>query len=158
MSKSGKDPEVHIRQVIGEWLNYFLSENTSVDQFERVYKAEMNAENTVCFAVAGMYQLIRTLKAQGKRTIFISDMYLGSQEIAGLLANAGFDSLLEAGYVSSDIGLNKKSSRLYEYVIKKEQLRASELLHVGDNYYSDVQVPYSARNHAIQASSIIPVR
>jgi predicted HAD superfamily hydrolase len=147
--KSGRDRECHIKDIFSQWLRCYLTEEIAKNEITRIYQIELEAESSVCFPVEGMRQLIRDLKAQGKRIIFISDMYLGVREISGLLSKTGFDTLLDGGYVSSDIGFNKKSGRLYEYVINKENVLPSNLLHVGDNYFSDVLSPRKLGINAI---------
>jgi predicted HAD superfamily hydrolase len=145
----GKDSECHIREIILAWLQNYLPFDHAYENSKYILSEELRAEKSVCIAQSDIKVFLEKVKQNGKRIIFVSDMYLGAEEISLILGFAGFGGLFEAGYVSADIGLNKKSGRLFDYVIDKENLQPAQLLHVGDNYFSDVQVPRKLGINAI---------
>ena len=147
--KMGNDSECCIRDVILAWLQNYLPADVADENWKLVLSAELTAEKAVCVAHQKIKDLVTKAKQNGTRVIYISDMYLGPREIISLLDSVGSKDLFDAGYVSADIGLNKKSGRLFEYVIAKENLQPAQLLHVGDNYFSDVQVPRKLGINAI---------
>lgn len=85
-----------------------------------------------------LLELCRMTKNRGKRLILISDMYLDEKSIAKILDAHGIQDLFDFLYVSSDYGVTKAGSRLFEHVSNIEGLEPEGYLHLGDNYYSDV--------------------
>ncbi len=70
------------------------------------------------------------------KVIFISDMYLSADIIAKMLENAGYGE--HEIYVSGEIGLNKAQGNLFDHVIRKLGINYREMLHLGDNYATDI--------------------
>jgi predicted HAD superfamily hydrolase len=139
--RSGHDPECHIREIIAAWLQHYLPSEDVSEHSHRVMARELEAEMDVCQPLQGMKEMVQKIGQGGKRILFISDMYLGMQEITALLNGAGYDNIFDAGYVSADIKLSKKSGRLFEYVLQQEGINPSNLCHIGDNFTSDCRVP-----------------
>jgi len=137
----GNDPECPIRQIITAWLQHYLGDAVVEQQIDRVLQTEQEAELSVCFPTRGMKRLLDEIKQLGKRLIFVSDMYLGFGEISRILENCGYGGLFDAGYVSGDIGLSKKTGRLYQYVLDKENVDPARLIHIGDDPRADVRSP-----------------
>ena len=108
-----------------------------------IMEAEYNTEKEICFANKEIYEVLKNIKAHGNsRIILISDMYYTSKELKEILENGGIDlSLIDEIYVSCEAGCSKKYKKLYEYVLEHEKIAAKEMLHIGDNEYSDYSVP-----------------
>ena len=137
----GRDPECHIRRIIENWLRFYLPQAATEENINAVLSSEIDAEMLVCYPVVDLLSLIKELRKTGKTLLFTSDMYLGSAEITKILDHAGYSSLFDKGYVSADIGLTKRSGRLFTYILEKEGIFSNELVHIGDDYLSDVCVP-----------------
>ena len=144
----GNDPEAPIRQIFTDWLQHHLGGNTREAEIERLLQAELQAELTVCYPTAGMKTVLEEMKRVGKRLIYISDMYLGTGEVSRILERCEYGDLFDAGYISGNIGLSKKTGRLYQHVLRKENIDASALTHIGDDRKADV---YMARQMGISA-------
>jgi HAD superfamily hydrolase (TIGR01549 family) len=71
-----------------------------------------------------------------KRVFIISDMYLPQIFIENLLEKNGINHY-EKIYLSSEIGLTKKTGKLFEYFIKESNAVNKKILHIGDNFDSD---------------------
>ena len=85
--------------------------------------------------------------ALGKRVVFASDMYLPLEVIETMLANAGYvrrDRL----FLSSLNHRPKATGAMFEDVIEFAGLPPARILHIGDNWHSDVAMP---RAHGLQA-------
>lgn len=80
---------------------------------------------------------VRTLQAQGKRIYYISDMYLPPEQIAAMLARCGYDGL-DGGFVSCSYGVQKRSGTLFRRFLRETELKASQVLFVGDSWRADV--------------------
>ncbi len=74
-----------------------------------------------------------------KKTLLLSDMYLPEKFITDILTEKGLLPPTST-YISSSVGLRKDTRQLYPYVLENEKLEKSDLLHVGDNAHSDIQV------------------
>lgn len=66
-----------------------------------------------------------------------SDMYLPESVISGMLEKTGYgDTRL---FLSSTVGVTKKSGGLFKHILQETGYKAGDLLHVGDTYKSDIQ-------------------
>lgn len=74
---------------------------------------------------------------QKKKIIFISDMYLPSEAIDKILRSSGYKEF-EQLFVSSEFGKTKSLGDLYQVVLDRLGCTPSQLLHIGDNYQSDL--------------------
>jgi len=70
------------------------------------------------------------------KVVFISDMYLSKDILKTMLKNAGYGDY--PIYLSGELGINKTTGELFDYVIQDLGIKTEELLHIGDNYRSDV--------------------
>jgi FMN phosphatase YigB (HAD superfamily) len=102
---------------------------------------EMEIEWSVLGPIAAAQERLARERSRGLRIIFISDMYLPADFLRRCLSR---HALLQEGdglYVSSDVGLTKRSGNLFRHVLTCEQLTAAELSHWGDNAWGDRDVP-----------------
>ena len=93
-----------------------------------------------------MLEVWQYVKSLGMQIIITSDMYLPKQFIAKLLHKNGFIDYKHL-YVSSDIGYTKTSGLLYDYIKRDLSMQPSKILHIGDNYHSDI---IQAQKHGFQ--------
>jgi predicted HAD superfamily hydrolase/LmbE family N-acetylglucosaminyl deacetylase len=84
--------------------------------------------------------LFKHALAVGKRVILISDMYLSADCITQILNKCGINGYHKL-YLSSVCGVRKDSGLLYRFVLKQEQIRPDEMVMIGDNEQSDLQMP-----------------
>ncbi len=111
---------------------------TASDEELRVaIEREINAELKACKANKPALDFFTACKDSGKRIIIISDMYLDCSTISTLLQNCGYNLDGVNVYVSSEYALTKRSGNLFKKVLELEGVRASEVLHIGDNLRSD---------------------
>ena len=76
----------------------------------------------------------------GKPVVLISDMFLPRAVIESSLQNNGISGWTML-FLSNDIGLRKDTGELYEYVFSKYGISPAEMLMIGDNERSDLQIP-----------------
>jgi HAD superfamily hydrolase (TIGR01549 family) len=114
---------------------------------EKLKFLELEAEHEVVLPVKDITELVDHFRANGKRVIFVSDMYLPHSAIASLLRRCGYEFSDHDLIVSSQEGCTKYSGRIWNRVktIVGEQ---SRIMHVGDNERSDV---IYARKHGINS-------
>lgn len=101
---------------------------------------EIDLELKYCMPRKSVYELYAMAKYLGKKIIFTSDMYLPKKVIEEIVAKNGYTDVNHI-YLSNDIGLAKCTGDLFDYVIKDQRIKQSELIHIGDNYRSDVEMP-----------------
>ncbi len=108
---------------------------------EQIVEFEIQQEYDSSFSNTPMLNFVRSLAERGVRLLFASDMYLGRSAIERLLTKNGYGNCFETGYVSSDWRAYKWSGKLFRRLLQAEGLQAANLLHIGDNVYSDGRVP-----------------
>lgn len=112
--------------------------NFSKSTIQQLKIEEVEIEKKVLYRNQYMYEIFEYAKSIGKRVIIVSDMYYQKKEIEYLLeinGITGFDSL----YLSSEINATKYIGDIYNFVIEREKTDSKSILHIGDNYVSDVQ-------------------
>ena len=90
-----------------------------------------------------------------EKTVFLSDFYFGSTYILTLLKKNNLGDIVSEGFSSCDINANKRNGKAFLHLLNEHELSPSELIHVGDNYESDVLQP---RKLNIQAVHYLPPR
>lgn len=136
-ARAGGDGECRIRALCRAWVERFHQGGEIAAWAKRLHQTEMAGELAVARPVPGMIEAVRKARALGKRVIFISDMYLGEEDVRRLLDAQGYKGLFDAGYVSSEHGLAKGTGRLFEKVRREQNVPYSRWLHVGDHFFSD---------------------
>lgn len=119
-----------------------------VNNLEAIKELEIWAEKQYCQARNLCKELLECAVYAGKKVVCISDMYLPIETIEFILRKnniIGIDKI----YLSSELGICKSSGKLYKYVIKDLSIsKASEIVHIGDNWDSDV---VKAKEYGINA-------
>lgn len=78
----------------------------------------------------------------GMDVIIVSDMYLPKVVIERMLKKCGIDGYKKL-YLSSEVGVQKRTGMLYDYVIDDMCVKASDILHFGDRKKADNLIPRS---------------
>jgi len=116
-----------------------------------IMQLEKKLEYENSYSIKKVQSIVAELRNKNKKVIFISDMYLDNEFIKSLLIKHEFFLPQDKLYVSSDLYLTKRSGDLYRHVLQKEGLSPHEVLHHGDNLFSDVIV---AKKNGINAIHI----
>lgn len=109
-------------------------------RYRPLMEKEMELERQVLRVNPEMLERWNELGEQGKRRIIVSDMYLSQGFLESVLVEKGISGW-DAFYLSSTHNARKTTGKLFEIVLQKENVDASEVLHIGDNEWSDVKVP-----------------
>jgi HAD superfamily hydrolase (TIGR01549 family) len=110
------------------------------DLLSELMRVEKQVEKA---SLAGREDAIHIFKAAvntGKPVVLISDMFLPRAYIETCLRENGLDGW-DAVFISNDVGLRKENGMLYGHVLKHYDVTPNEMLMVGDNEHSDIQVP-----------------
>jgi len=122
--------EVTIRKIYEE-----INRMTGLD-VEKGIKTEIEIEKQLCFANETNKEIFDILKSQGKRIIFITDMYLPSAIIDEILQKNGIKGY-EKIFVSCEWESNKRNGDIYK-VVQSFCGKATKIVHCGDNKAVDV--------------------
>jgi FMN phosphatase YigB (HAD superfamily) len=125
-------PEIYAQ--LAESLNW-----TEIDR-ERAMHHEIQLERASLRPVPATQLKIQELHQQNQSIAYLSDMYLSSEVIRGVLKDRQIWEDGDVIHVSNEVGLHKVSGELFQYYLTQNQIKASDLLHTGDNLYSDIKV------------------
>lgn len=110
------------------------------DAVNTLRQLEESVERASVAARPDVVNILQFALSQGKRVVLASDMYLPRPVLESMLLAHGISGW-HALYVSSDIGLRKDTGDLYRHILARERVEPSQVLMVGDNEHSDVQIP-----------------
>lgn len=147
----GKDDEYEIVDVLSQWLNSVLLEPYDSQLPKQLAEYELSVEIARSFPDSDIVEYLQRFPAT--RTIFLSDFYMGGAMLKCLLAAKGLGHLIPEGISSSDVGLNKRSGRLFHFVHEKYGVLPQHHIHIGDNAWSDVS---AARQSGVTAVHYLP--
>lgn len=106
---------------------------------KQLMQIEVQIEKEVCFINPTMHSFIKKLKQTGKKVILTSDMYLSRSMIENILEYNDFElSLIDNIYVSCECLKSKQTGDMYPYLLEQLNIDVSQLVHIGDNYISDI--------------------
>jgi len=98
---------------------------------------ELETEHALCVAHPSVKELYLAARRRGMPVVFVSDMYLPRATLERILRDSGYED--HAGlFLSSELGLTKSGGELYAHVARAVGVPAHRILHLGDDYGSDV--------------------
>jgi len=129
-SRSNSDSgEVNIYDI------YSCFEGISKEDIQRFTELELETELKVCHPNLDIVDFYAKCKKEFK-IILTSDMYLCKDMVKQLLDSCGIDGY-ERIYVSCDAGKSKWTGELYDYILSDLGIKSNELIHVGNDSFSD---------------------
>jgi predicted HAD superfamily hydrolase len=105
----------------------------------RIRDLELSFEKSMLTKRAAVVREMEYACSLGKRVVLTSDMYLSKGQLRNLLHHLGIKAWHDI-YVSSEVGLRKDAGTLFPHVLQKEGVKPEEIVHIGDNEHSDIQV------------------
>ncbi len=131
------------REVTLDEIYERLGQNKEYADAKRLFelkRIEIEVELDYCEPNIPVMELYYQCLSEGKRVIIVSDMYLPKAVIEQMLVKCGI-TRYERLYLSSDIGKQKKTGQLYDYVIGELGVKPSDILHFGDRKKADNLIP-----------------
>jgi predicted HAD superfamily hydrolase len=113
------------------------------DYVQSLVTAEEEIELRLCTPCEPIFALYLEAVAAGKLVIFVSDTYHGTEFLLRLLRNNGYVLEDSSLFASSEARKAKQSGELFPLVLARLGVKASDLLHVGDNPVADHKQPLS---------------
>ena len=105
---------------------------------EQLMEAEKAAEIRFCYPRNCAKELYELALFAGKKIVITSDMYLPKATIEELLLKNGYTGY-ERLYLSSVEKKTKATGSLYDLLQKEWKLEPEEIVHIGDNWDSDIE-------------------
>lgn len=115
---------------------------------DRLMALELELEIKHSYPIAANIARVEELLDRAERVMLLSDMYLPRETVTGMLAKASQRLAKLPLYLSSEAGLSKKTGGLFDYVCLEEGVAPEEILHTGDNLFSDF---LNSRSKGMQA-------
>ena len=136
--KNGKDGECKIEEAFDRIQKEIFKEKQK-NITDELKKVEIDFEKSVIYVNEEILPILEKYKDAKKYCI--SDFYMGKDSLKEILDSVDMGKYFEEIFSSADIMLNKVSGRLFKYVEEKLNIKPEEHLHIGDNIYSDIEVP-----------------
>lgn len=128
-----------VEEITFDEIYSILEKKYSKKICDELKKIELEIEYNICMPNTPIInKYYNYCKLANKRIIITSDMYLPKTLIKDILNKCGIE--YDRLYLSNEIGKKKRYS-LFEYVIEKEKIKKTELIHIGDNLIIDYLSP-----------------
>lgn len=114
--------------------------NISEKDLNKLWTLEQQIEMNIARPRLDGLKLFREAIASGVHTIIISDTFLKKDFLEDLLQKNDIKNY-QALFISNDIGLRKDSGKLFDHILDKYSISPKNLLMIGDNEHSDLQLP-----------------
>lgn len=108
---------------------------------KEIINLEIATEKEFLFPVSEIKNLMEIAKSRGKKIIVTSDTYLDEDHLKYLWGNSAPN--IEIKFFTSSKYKTGKYEKLFEYVSKETNTEYNKILHIGDNYISDIKTPSS---------------
>lgn len=111
----------------------------SDDELEYLMNMEISTELELIRPTKFGQDLLESIRKEGTPYILTSDMYLPKEVIQKILNKcqiSGFSDL----FLSCDIGLTKHNGTLFSHIVSALDVQPANILHIGDNQHSDVNM------------------
>lgn len=133
--RAGREDPTHV-----EIYATLLGAEATDPRVAQLCQLEFEAEKGMMLPRPAGAALYKRAQQAGRRIVLASDMYLPSEKVATLLRQCGYEGW-DALYLSSELGLTKRSGTLFSCIIEDTGVPAASILHIGDNSSGDIRVP-----------------
>lgn len=114
----------------------YIATGLDVDKIKQI---EIETEIELCYANPYMLSVYNMLKRRNKKIVFTSDMYLRRKIIKRILEKCGYADINEDDvFVSVDYSVAKCRQGLLYQVVMALYGNDKRIIHIGDNYQSDI--------------------
>lgn len=130
--------EVTLREILERLQNNYNLTDEQVDfLYDEETRAEVSAVEPISFRIEELFALL----SDGNDVMLVSDMYLPERVIKDML-NAADSRLSQLPlYLSSEVGYQKSTGRLFRHIFFSLDYHYSKWVHHGDNKHADGVVP-----------------
>ena len=142
--KQRMDAELKARNVLGrnevnmDMIFEYLSDY-SEEEKSRLRFLEEKCEIDNCVGNPLMIEVWKWCRDNGKKIVIITDMYLPRRVLNTILAKIGVD--YDYLYISGEEGVTKRTSELFAVVLRKLNIKPTQLIHIGADLNNDINMP-----------------
>jgi len=112
--------------------------NIIPSRYKWLKKKEITLEYNVLRARPLLKEIYDYAYQKNKKIIIISDMYLSTDFLFNVLKKCGYKNF-DKIFVSSKYKKTKRKGSLYKQALIELDASANDILHIGDNYFSDIK-------------------
>ncbi len=109
----------------------------SSDHVDMLVAGEFELDKELCQIKHQGKQILDYAKSKNKKIILVSDIYYSADQVKEILKACGLGSGYKI-YSSLDCGVLKHTGKLYKHVSNELKCKPAQIVHIGDNYKSDV--------------------
>ena len=106
----------------------------------KLKNTEISLETAAGYARKSGKTLYDAALENGKKIILATDMYLPEKTIKEILDKNGYKGY-DKLFLSCVLNKNKCTGTMYHHILEEYKIDAAEMLHIGDNYNSDILKP-----------------
>jgi len=113
-----------------------------IDQIvSKVMGFELFLEKSSLNVIPEMKAVLERLHQNGNHLIIISDMYFRQSQIEEILDKLSVKHFFKKIYVSASEKLTKQTGNLFLQVLEDLNIGKKDIVHIGDNLTSDIEIP-----------------
>ncbi|MGG8022682.1 class I SAM-dependent methyltransferase [Klebsiella aerogenes] len=150
--RAGRD--ISIDDIYNELQQHYQIEHSVA---KKLRELEERVELASVSARPDMLELFEFAKKTGKKIAIVSDMFLSLDTITHMLESNGYSGW-DKIYLSSHEGKRKDTGELYELLLAEYGVSGNEVVMIGDNERSDIQLPNDRFNihtiHLVRATDL----
>lgn len=148
--KKDQNREVKLSDIYAEFPGYIVSD---IKKLERI---EVETEKKLCYRNDFMWDIVQKFKAEGKRLVLVSDMYLQKSDIVDILETNGIETdIFEQIIISCEEKCSKQNGELFDILFEHlGDVDKKKIVHVGDNKNADYQQPLNKGISAIHYDAV----
>ena len=143
LSSLTEDYEFRYDDAVNMWLIEAFEKGTKSEILQearqKLLEHELKAELRSTEKDIAIDNFLKKIKYN--HMIFASDFYMPNQFLKKILRKNEVLRYFTKGYVSCDLIKNKRSGKMYEYILNDFQIQPDQMFHIGDNKLADVDMP-----------------
>lgn len=146
--------EVPYREIISHLYHELHLQNVSFEEFYAYSLEACIAVELGCqFRNEKLVRLLQKVHDRGIRICVVSDSCLPQSAFEVFVRNLGISNLIDGIYVSETLNRTKRKGDLYKYVLEDLNLNEKEVVMIGDDQHSDIEM---ARANGIDSIRLFP--
>lgn len=121
-----------------EWIYEQLPLNDEEKKY--ISSLELNAEFESIYINPHIEYFLNTAIRNDKQVIFISDMYLTTEQLKRLVfSKLSFEVSDSDIFISSECNMSKSRGDIYQYILNLHHIGPNQICHIGDNARADIE-------------------
>ncbi|WP_101876301.1 hypothetical protein [Lachnoclostridium edouardi] len=148
--------DIQLEDIYKQFSNLF---SISAEKAKNIMEIELDVEEQYLYARQSIKDVFYKALDAGKEVIITSDMYLPKDFLERVLKKNGYTGYKHF-YLSCEIGKAKGTGKIYQEIIAdyaQKGIKASQIIHIGDNSSADVRQAKSIGLNAEHVPSAISI-